>query len=45
MNKLKNHSSNLYSLNPKKTIQNNILRKKNFDRDPQFFQDVHTKLD
>ena len=41
MNKLKNHSSNLYSLNPKKTIQNNILRKKKIlDRDPQFFKDV-----
>ena len=36
-----NHKSNLYSLDPRKTIQNNILRKKSIlDRDPQFYQDV-----
>ena len=41
MNKLVNHTSNLYSLDPKKTIQNNILRKKKIlDRDPQFFKGV-----
>jgi len=41
MNKLRNDTSNLYSLNPKKTIENNINRKKEIlDRDPQFFGDV-----
>ena len=28
MSKLINHNSNLYSLDPKKTIENNIQRKK-----------------
>lgn len=41
MNKIINHNSNLYSLDPKKTIQNNILRKKKIlDRDPQLLQGV-----
>lgn len=41
MNKLVNHNSNLYSLDPKKTIQNNINRKKPIlDRDPQFYKNV-----
>ena len=41
MTKLINHQSNLYSLDPKKTIQNNILRKKEIlDRDPQFYKDT-----
>jgi hypothetical protein len=41
MIKIINHKSNLYSLDPRKTIQNNILRKKSIlDRDPQFYQDV-----
>lgn len=40
-NKLINHKSNLYSLDPKKTIQNNINRKKTIlDRDPQFYKNV-----
>ncbi len=40
-NKLINHRSNLYSLDPKKTIQNNINRKKPIlDRDPQFYKNV-----
>ena len=40
-NKLINHKSNLYSLDPKKTIQNNINRKKPIlDRDPQFYKNV-----
>ena len=40
-NKLINHNSNLYSLDPKKTIQNNINRKKPIlDRDPQFYKNV-----
>ena len=40
-NKLINHNSNLYSLDPKKTIQNNINRKKTIlDRDPQFYKNV-----
>ena len=41
MIKIINHKSNLYSLDPRKTIQNNILRKKSIlDRDPQFYKDV-----
>ena len=41
MIKIINHKSNLYSLDPKKTIQSNILRKKSIlDRDPQFYQDL-----
>ena len=41
MTKLINHQSNLYSLDPKKTIQNNILRKKEIlDRDPQFYKNT-----
>ncbi len=41
MNKLINHKSNLYSLDPKKTIQNNINRKKPIlDRDPQFYKNT-----
>ncbi len=40
-NKLINHKSNLYSLDPKKTIQNNINRKiPILDRDPQFYKNV-----
>jgi len=41
MNKLVNHNSNLYSLDPKKTIQNNINRKKAIlDRDPQYYKGI-----
>ncbi len=41
MNKLINHRSNLYSLDPQKTIQNNIKRKKPIlDRDPQFYKNT-----
>ena len=41
MSKLINHKSNLYSLDQKKTIQNNINRKKTIlDRDPQFYKNT-----
>jgi hypothetical protein len=41
MTELKKHSSNLYSLDPKKTIENNLIRKKEFlDLDPQFYKNT-----